>query len=124
VDLLAVYDHGGLSLYSKSFSKEIRPDDTVLLAGAFSAVTSLIEESTKSTGNVESILLQGKELRVVNREGFVCALLVEYTTQASEWALKKFTLDFEMKFRDSLTNFSGEISEFKTAEEIVMKYFS
>lgn len=124
VDFLVVYDHGGLSLYSKIFSKDISSNDTILLAGAFSAVTSLIEESTKSTGNVESVILQGKELRVVNREGFICALLVEYTTQASEWALEKFTLDFEIKFKEKLKNFAGEVSEFNTAEQIVMKYFT
>jgi hypothetical protein len=124
VDFLVVYDHGGLNLYSKIFSKEISSNDTILLAGAFSAVTSLIEESTKSTGNVESVVLQGKELRVVNREGFICALLVEYTTQASEWALNKFTSDFETRFKEKLKNFAGEVSVFNTAEEIAIKYFT
>ena len=124
VDFLVVYNHSGLRLFSKIFSKEIKTDDTLLLAGAFSAVTSLIKETTKSGGNVEAIMLQGKELKVINRDIFICALLVEYTTQASDWALKNFTLEFENKYRSNLLNFGGDISTFKPAEEIAMKYFS
>lgn len=124
VDFLVVYSHGGLSLFSKTFSKEMDPDNTFLLAGAFSAVTSLIEETTKSTGNVEAIMLQGKELRLINRKGCICALLVEFTTQASEWALEKFTTEFEQRFEEELLNFEGNISQFDSAEDIVKKFFS
>ncbi len=71
VYFLVVYSHDGINLYSKIFSKEIISNDTVLLAGAFSAVTSLIGDCTKSAGNVKSILLEGKQLRIINQKRFI-----------------------------------------------------
>ncbi len=124
VYFLVVYSNSGLLLYSKTFSKEITADDTFLLAGAFSAVASLISGCTKSTGSVKSILLEGKQLRVINREMFVCALLVEYSTQASEWAHERFSFEFEKKFHTNLSNFDGEISVFNSAEDIIKQYFT
>ncbi len=124
IDFLVVYSHGGTSLFSKSFRKEIKEHESILLAGAFSAVSTLIEESTETTGNIKAIKLEGKELRVISREEFICTLLVEYTTQASEWAQNKFTLEFEKKFKQELTNFQGEITPFSAAEDLVVKFFS
>ena len=124
VYFLVVYSHEGISLYSKTFSKEITPDDTVLLAGAFSAVTSLIGDCTKSAGNVKSILLEGKQLRIISQKRFISALLLDYTTQASEWAHKNFTLEFEKKFSAELANFNGEVSLFNSAELIIKQYFT
>ncbi len=124
IHLLVVYAHGGVSLYSKVFSKELAFDDTLLLSGGFSAVTSMFEEVTKTPGKVKAILLEGKELRIINKETFLSALLVEYTTQASELAHEKFTEEFEKRFIYELNNFAGDVSIFKPAEEIAKQYFS
>ncbi|MFX1273533.1 MAG: hypothetical protein ACFFBP_10345 [Promethearchaeota archaeon] len=124
VYFLIVYSHDGINLYSRLFSKEINPDDAVLLSGAFSAVSSLIKESTNTTGKVKAILLEGKELRLITRRGFICALLVEYSTQASKWAQNKFSSEFERTYKDKLDNFDGEISAFDSADKIADKYFT
>lgn len=121
---LIVYSNDGINLYSRLFSKDINPEDIVLLSGAFSAVTSIIKESTNTTGKVKAILLEGKELRLITRKNFICALLVEYSTQASIWAQNKFTIEFEMKYKDKLNNFDGEISGFDSADKIADKYFT
>ncbi|MFX1273450.1 MAG: hypothetical protein ACFFBP_16590 [Promethearchaeota archaeon] len=124
VYLLIVYSHSGLTLYSKSFMEDITPQDTQLLAGAFSAISSLIKDGTKTSGEVKAILLEGKLLKVINRENFICALLVEYSTQATEEAHEKFTLEFERKFNDNLKHFDGEVTQFTSADNISNKYFT
>lgn len=124
VYFLIVYSHSGLTLYSKSFSPEISQADTQLLAGAFSAVSSLIKDGTKTTGMVEAIMLEGKLLKIINRKNFICALLVEYSTQATEEAHEKFTLAFEKEFQFTLENFNGEVTAFQTADNICDKYFT
>jgi hypothetical protein len=124
IHLIVVYSQSGLKLYSKAFIKELTSDDLLLLAGGFSAVTSLLKEATKTTGQVKAILLEGKELRLINRENFICALLVEFTTQASELAHEKFALEFEQKYKEELKDFDGEVSSFNSAEELATQYFS
>lgn len=119
-----IYSHDGLTLFSKTFSKEISSHNINLLAGAFSAVSSLIKDSTKSTGNVETIILEEKILKIINRDSFICTLLVEYSIQASEEAHKNFALDFENRFYQDLPNFEGEVSIFKKADNLVSKYFT
>jgi hypothetical protein len=124
IHLLMVYSQDGIKLYSKSFIKGLTSDDALLLAGGFSAVTSLFKEATKTTGQIEAILLEGKELRIKNQENFICALIVEFTTQASELAHEKFTLEFEQKYKEELKTFNGDITSFHSAEELATQYFS
>src|SRR5271157_423765 len=89
--LLLVYlQEGGVNVYSHSFSHEMNDNELVLLAGGFSAVTTFFKEATKASGTVHSINLEGRELRLISRERFVVALLIDYITQGSEMALVKF----------------------------------
>ncbi len=124
VFLLLIYNQHRINLFHKIYSKEINLGDSSLLAGGFTAVTSLIQEATKSESKVKSILLEEKELKIINREDFTCALIVEYSTQASELAHMNFTIDFEKKFLKELKDFDGEVSIFESSEEIALKYFS
>ncbi|MFX1398859.1 MAG: hypothetical protein ACFFAS_17650 [Promethearchaeota archaeon] len=121
---LITFSHQGIELYSKTFSENISSHETILLAGAFSAISMLIKDGAKSTSKIESISLKDKILKIINRPDFICALLVDYSTQACEEAHKNFTLEFENRFRLELDNFSGEVSEFKAAEKFIDKYFS
>ena len=124
VHLLLVFTREGIDLYSKTFSDKITQEDLTLLTGGFSAVSALFKEATDTSGEVKSIQLEDKELRLIAREEFICALLVDYSTQASELAHKNFTNDFEQKFSKELNNFKGLISVFEPAEEIALQYFS
>jgi hypothetical protein len=122
--VIMVYSHEGILIYSKSFTKNVNPDDLILLSGGFTAVTSMFKEVTKTSGQVKAIVLEGNELRIFNRKNFLCAILVDYNTQASELAHMKFTEMFENLFSEQLENFSGEISEFERAETITKQIFS
>ena len=124
VHFLLVYSKIGVELYSKSFYGGLTTEDTILLAGGFSAISSLIQEATKTSGEINAIILEGKELRIKSRPNFLCALLVDYSTQASEEAHEKFMKDFEEQFNNALENFSGEITPFQKAEEITKRCFT
>ncbi|MBD3193624.1 MAG: hypothetical protein GF317_01110 [Candidatus Lokiarchaeota archaeon] len=123
VYLIVVYSPDGIELYSKAFSKNISKDDVLLLAGGFSAVTNLFREVTDAEGSIKSILLEDKELRIIKRENFISALLVDYSTQATEEAHKQFSLKFEEEFKGELRDFAGEVSVFSAADEISEKLF-
>jgi len=69
-------------------------------------------------------MLEGKLLKIINRKNFICALLVEYSTPASDVAHEKFVIEFENKFQENLDNFSGEVTKFQTADKISEKYFT
>ncbi len=123
IHMLLVYSESGIQIYSKTFGNQITIKDTELLIGAFSAISSLFKETTKTTGFIETIIFEGRELKIIKKEHFLCALLVDYTTQASNMAHKNFTNDFKSKFSKQLENFVGEVSEFSKADSIVGTYF-
>ncbi len=123
VYLLIVYSHDGLELYSKSFSKTISSESLILLAGGFYAISSMFQEITDAEGIIKAILLEDKELRIIKKEHFISALLVDYSTEATEEAHKSFADECEKKFQEELKQFAGEVSVFKKADEIVKQYF-
>lgn len=123
IHMLLVYSESGIQLYSKIFGDQISLNDTELLTGAFSAISNLFKEATKTTGNIDTIILEGRELKIIKKDHFLCALLVDYTTQASNMAHKNFTQDFETTFSKQLENFVGEVSEFQKADSIARHYF-
>ena len=69
------------------------------------------------------IEFEKKKLRIIAKEHFLCALMVDYSTQSSESAHKQFAQEFEEKFDKSLIDFNGNIGQFRVAEEIAGKYF-
>lgn len=121
---LLVYSREGLALYAKTFHEAIDANDMTLLTGGFSAVTSMFQETTKVVEPLEAILFRGRELRVIARERFLCALMVDYTTQASEKAHERFVQEFERRFHEALEAFDGNVNKFRAADEIAAKYFA
>ncbi len=123
VYFILVLSRDGVDLYSKVFNPEITPTDLTLFSGGFSAVTSLFQEVTKTSTQVKSIVLEENELRLINREHFVCAMLVDYSTQASEVAHQKFTNEFEALYGRVAKDYDGNAAIFEAAERIAEKYF-
>jgi len=123
VYLLIIYSHDGLELYSKSFSRNISSESLILLAGGFSAISSMFQEITDAEGIIKAILLEDKELRIIKKEHFISALLVDYSTEATEEAHKSFADEFESRFRSELRQFAGEVSVFTKVDEIINNYF-
>ncbi len=123
VYLLVVYSHSGIELFSKSFSEEITPEDLTLLAGGFSAISSMFQEITDAEGVIKAILLEDKELRIIKKDHFISALLVDYATEATEQAHTSFAEKFEKQYNKELEYFTGEVTQFQPAKAIAEKYF-
>jgi len=123
VYLLAVYSPDGVELYSKTFTNKISKDDILLLSGGFTAIGNLFKEATDAEGSIKAILLEDKELRLINKKDFISALLVDYSTQATKEAHNKFSEMFQKQFEQELKQFSGEISSFNKSDQISNKLF-
>ena len=123
VYFILVLSREGLDLFSKTFKSSISPTDLTLFSGGFTAVSAMFQEVTKSNSTVKSILFEGKELRLLNRKDFICALLVDYSTQASELAQQKFANDFEELFEEDLQKHDGNVTTFSLAGQLAELYF-
>jgi hypothetical protein len=123
VYLLVVYSHDGVELYSKTFTEKISKDDVLLLSGGFTAIGNLFKEATDAEGGIKAILLEDKELRIINKKYFFSALLCDYSTQATKEAHQQFSEEFESTFKPYLKQFSGEVSVFRKADSIVDNLF-
>jgi hypothetical protein len=124
VHLVLVYSRNGLPLYSKILRPDMNDQDVQLLAGAFSAVIQLFKESTKTTEPIEAINFRGKLVRIIDRGDFVSAVMVDYSSQASEMAHENFTKEFETTFAAEIAGFNGNVSQFSSADQIAAKYFT
>nr|MDO8086206.1 hypothetical protein [Candidatus Sigynarchaeum springense] len=124
IHVLLVYAKNGITLFSQRFREDISDSDVQLLAGAISAVASLFRESTKETSPIEAIQFKGKAVRVIDRDDFTCAIMVDYASQASDSAHKLFVQEFETIFAAEIASFAGEVSRFEKADVIAAKYFA
>ena len=120
---ILVYSYEGINLFSKIFRDDISESDITLFTGAFSAITMMFKETTKTSELIQSIEFEKKKLRIIAKDHFLCALMVDYSTQSSESAHKQFAQEFEEKFDKSLIDFNGNVGQFRVAEEIAGKYF-
>ncbi|MHA1681611.1 MAG: hypothetical protein ACTSUE_11425 [Promethearchaeota archaeon] len=124
VHLLLVYSRAGIPMYSKILADNIKDDDVQLLTGAMSAITAIFIESTKTTSGIQSITFDGRELHIIERRDFLCVLLAEYFTEATEVAHANFVSEFETRFAAELPAFTGNVNKFDSADEIAEKFFS
>jgi hypothetical protein len=124
VHLLLVYSNDGILLFSKAFRKDISDMDMNLLTGAITAMSAIFKESTKTETPIQAIMFEGKEVKLINRSSFICVLMVDYSTQSSEYAQQSFVKDFESKYSVQLASFKGEVTEFETAGILAKKYFA
>ncbi|MBD3186202.1 hypothetical protein GF325_05185 [Candidatus Bathyarchaeota archaeon] len=124
VQLLLVYSRSGIPMFSRIFDKAMTDSDVQLLTGAMTAITAIFNESTKVARAIETILFKERELRIIERPAFLCVLLEEYSTHASETAHENFVRDFERNYGMEVASFSGNQNAFDGASEIVNRYFA
>ncbi|GAB4313421.1 MAG: hypothetical protein Kow0069_14480 [Promethearchaeota archaeon] len=122
--LLVVYKPEGTTIFAKTFSERISDSDAILFTGGVSAVAALFGETTKTSTPIKAILFEDFELRVVQRPLFTCALVEEYSSQATEEAHKRFVEEFETRFSDELKAGGANVSAFQAAGEIAARYFA
>jgi hypothetical protein len=123
--LYTLYSDGRDLLYY-NFSKEKKNEvDPGLVSGMFSAITSFIQETTKSTdllrtidnGNTKVILEYSKKFPIF------AAIFSNKETIEIRTALQNFIKEFENSHSKVLGNWNGDMSFFDNDKVLVEKYF-
>ncbi|MCK4383638.1 MAG: hypothetical protein KAW66_10120, partial [Candidatus Lokiarchaeota archaeon] len=126
--IMIIDKEGGLSIYNKQISLEGLDSD--LISGFLQAISQFRTEikkdatgSTKGKGfemdyyDFKIVITDGDYVRVaLILEGIPSDKLKE-----SQWA---FTEHFERRFETNLKNFSGEVTPFRAADDLIEKHFN
>ncbi|TXT66945.1 MAG: conserved membrane protein of unknown function [Promethearchaeota archaeon] len=121
--LYVIYEDGR-SPYDYKFSEESAPDPG-LISGMFSAITSFIKETTKSTEFLQTIEHGDITILIEYGKNLFGALFIK-GNQTSEIRnqLREFVAQFENKYKDTLEDWGGELKPFKDANQLVEHIFT
>lgn len=118
---LFILSKDGVNMYDYTFGIEIqRPE---LISGMISAMTSFMKEATGSQQDLRIIDQEDKKIILYTGIYTRAALVCDKDLPIIHKRIKKFSEEFERNYGKRLLNWSGELTMFKDAEPIVMKYF-
>jgi hypothetical protein len=120
---LIVYNKAGLPLYQRSFDDTISEENMSLFSGAFSAITTMFQQTANISEPIEAIQFHGKILKVITTDKFYCMLMTDYLSPVSVQALQKFSDVFASKFELLLNDMTGECVALEPANQISDTYF-
>lgn len=120
--LYIIYEDGR-GVYNYEFSKEAEQDPG-LISGMFSAITSFVKETTKSTEALKTIDHGDITILIEYGKNLFGALFIK-GNQSSEirTQLRNFVNNFQEKYQKSLEDWSGALAPFSDAEKLVNKTF-
>ncbi len=124
--LLVINREDGVTLYSHV--NEVRHYNKpaiqiALKSPAIVAIQTLLKEITFAEGTVQLIGMSDRNL-LLQSEGPISSVLI--ATKSSYFlnkGLEEFTKAFYEQFKDSIYNFTGNVSTFKPAAELLLRYF-
>jgi hypothetical protein len=121
--LYIIYEDGR-SPFDYKFSEDAT-QDSGLISGMFSAITSFIKETTKSTEFLQTIEHGDVTILIEYGRNLFGALFIK-GNQTSEirTQLRKFVAQFEEKYKDVLKDWGGELKPFRGANKLVEKIFT
>jgi len=122
-EFLIVYNKAGIPLYQRAFNNEISEENMSLFSGAFSAVTTMFQQTANISEPIEAIQFKGKILKVITSKNFYCMLMTDYLSPVSVQALQKFSDIFAEKFQLLLQESTGECVALEPANKISEIYF-
>ncbi|MFW9989407.1 MAG: hypothetical protein ACFFC3_12190, partial [Candidatus Odinarchaeota archaeon] len=125
--VMIIHKDAGVSIYDKQFSLENLDAD--LISGFLQAISAFRTEIKKGTtddegkgfemdyGDFKIVLNDGKSIRV--------ALILDgIPSEKLKENQELFTEDFEKKFETILRDFTGDITEFRKADDLIEKHFN
>jgi hypothetical protein len=120
--VLIIHKLSGTCLFSYACSALTFDPD--LVSGFLQAISSFGTEVSSQEAGLEEIKYQGFVVALSEgelvRSAFICNQSPESTLRSS---IKYFTIKFEDEYRQYLTNWTGDISIFKTAPRFVEEFF-
>ncbi len=119
-------NNNGICLYAFSFEKNTNLDyfeDNILMGGVFSSIDKLLAEMMKTKEKLQ--LIDYKNLKVLMERGekVFGILILNDESSFLQYKLTTFLKEFEIFFGEEITNFVGDITEFKIAKRLVQHIF-
>ncbi len=110
-NLWILIQQGGVLVFSKNYIK-LKINDDDLIAGFLSALDSFVKEATND--EIKSIIMEGRKFSYIVGDGLV---IVISTNQSDndvliQDLLKDIKIKFFEKFKENISNFSGNTSYF------------
>jgi hypothetical protein len=127
LDGLYILYSDGRDLFYQNFNKEqgitVEP---ALVSGMFSAITSFIQETTRTSEKVAAIDSGNKKVILEYSQVFsiFAAIFADRETTDIRLALKNSLLEFEKRHKDVLRNWNGNMDFFKDDEDIIERNFA
>jgi hypothetical protein len=116
-------DHGICCLYYPFQEEKTDQMAPQLVSGGVTGILSLVKEMTSSKEHLKEI--DHEDIKILFEYGHytTTALLAEDDLQIFHYKLRKFVDQFEERYSESFADWTGSISEFETAEELVVRIF-
>lgn len=120
--LYVIYEDGR-GVYNYEFSEDAAQDPG-LISGMFSAITSFIKETTKSTEALKNIDHGDITILIEYGKNLFGALFIK-GTQSSEirTQLRRFIDKFQENYEEALEDWTGALAPFSDADQLVDKTF-
>jgi hypothetical protein len=123
--LYILYSDGRDLLYHNFNPEKQQEVDPGLVSGMFSAITSFIQETTKSSDLLRTI--DSGEIKVIleycHSYPVFGALFTDRETADIRAALQEVMNEFEKKYGKILVNWDGDMTSFANAQDIINKFF-
>ncbi|MFX0093661.1 MAG: hypothetical protein ACFFBD_18055 [Candidatus Hodarchaeota archaeon] len=102
---LLILNRSGLPLYIYEFIRtETSVEQDYLVSGGITATKSLLKDAIGATSEIHSISFEDKEVMLTNREKFVVVLFVERKSNYLKIASEMFSVKFEEKYGDNISD--------------------
>jgi len=120
--LILIHSFTGLSLYTYNFSEKDLDSD--LISGFLTAIQNFGMEVSKEKTRMKRISYEAFEIELIDGEFTVAALTtLSIPNQLTSLALQRFLHRFEAKFKSQLKDFTGNVSQFQSADELIKEIF-
>ncbi|NVM28433.1 MAG: hypothetical protein HWN65_06290 [Candidatus Helarchaeota archaeon] len=120
--LMLIHSETGLTLYSHNFATQTTDAD--LISGFLSAIQGFGMEVSHQETKMKRLSYEHFEIELSDGSLTMAALITSgLPNQLTSAALREYILRFEARFRPQLETFSGNVSQFATAEELVQSVF-
>jgi len=124
IENIYILDKGGINLYTKSYTEEIKSIDEHYISGAFTSVNIMLNELMNAKNNKISIIEKKNKVITIYSSEFIIGVLV--STEELEYFkhnLRKLVLKIEILYKNLLINWKGDRNEFSSLKEIINEIF-
>lgn len=120
--LMVINKNSGLSLYEHNFKeKALNPN---LVSGLLTGIQSFGSELANEETSMTRLAYKNFEIAIEERDKVRGSLILKGSpTESITKTLKLFTLKFELKFKNELENWKGNVTIFGTASELIKEIF-